>query len=214
MIAISESTHSKTTNKTKSAQFLRTCKQVHAEGSQILYSANSFRFERQHAVRGHYYNPQWHEIGYKDCRQFLEDIGSLNISYMREIHIKFDDGKPSHNPADWQSDDVRFVYDEHLMACLRLLGEHGNIKHLKLSFAGRRETTREDVRFLHNLQKLRADKVTIDATKYGPYYGGHSPVNSATELWVKEKIERSEPLYLEKKRNKGRKLKKRKAAEM
>lgn len=196
-----------------SGQFLRTCKQVHAEGTQVLYGNNKFQLNRQHMTRGHYWSNVWHEVGYKDCRQFLTDINPINISLLRDITIRFDDGKPSNHSPDTPQDDLRFVYDEHVISCLKLLADYGQLKTLKLDFGGRRETTGIDARFLNNLKKLRADKLTIEADKSVSYhYWGNSTskyrVNPATQEWITKKIERSVPLYPERKKLKrGHKVK-------
>ena len=62
-----------------SAQFLRTCKLVHEEGTAILYGKNSFHFVRDTRPRGTYYEYDWKEVAYKDVRRFFELIGTTNV---------------------------------------------------------------------------------------------------------------------------------------
>jgi len=56
----------------------------------------------------------------------------------------------------------RFVNDDHLMSCLRMLAKHGRLRKINLTFYGRRELSRVDVRFLENLYQVRADVVEFD----------------------------------------------------
>lgn len=63
-----------------SAQFLRTCKKVHEEGSKVLYGENSFHFTRDTNARGKFWETIWPEIGYKDVLGFFKMIGPANVS--------------------------------------------------------------------------------------------------------------------------------------
>jgi hypothetical protein len=71
-----------------SAHFLRTCKQVYKEGREILYGENSFHFTRDTRTRGTYHDKVWKEIGYKDIRRFLQDIGPVNVSHGSSLRLR------------------------------------------------------------------------------------------------------------------------------
>ena len=151
------------TNFRRSAAILRTCKAVYDEARQILYGRNSFRLERQFRSRARYYQPEWTEVGWKDVRRWLRAIGPVNISYLQHILIKFDDAMPSSNPHLATPEDRRYVHDEHLVECLRMLLPATSLKTLVLSFHGRKQLLRTDQRFLEHLTRLRADTVKIMA---------------------------------------------------
>lgn len=55
------------TNFGRSAALLRTCKQVHLEARDILYSGNEFYFNRRCSRFGSYWESEWSEIGFKVC---------------------------------------------------------------------------------------------------------------------------------------------------
>ena len=152
---------SRATNFRRSAALLRTCKAVYEEARQILYGWNSFRLERQFRSRARYYQSEWVEVGWKDVRRWLRAIGPVNISYLEHILIKFDDAMPSSNPHLTTPEDRRYVHDEHLFECLRLLLSATKLKALVLSFHGRKQLLRTDHRFLEHLTRLRADDVKM-----------------------------------------------------
>jgi hypothetical protein len=57
-------------NMCHSSAFLRTCKQIHAEGSSVLYGSNTFYFGRNKEMRRPFWNQERKEIGYKDVSTF------------------------------------------------------------------------------------------------------------------------------------------------
>lgn len=149
------------TNFSRTSALLRTCKAVEAEASQILYGKNSFRFERQFRTRARYYEADWIEVGWKDVRRWLVAVGPLNISHLQNILLKFDDAMPSSNPHLHTPEDRRYVHDENLIDCLKMLSSATSVNTMSLNFAGRKQLYRTDFRFLEYLMKLRADHVKI-----------------------------------------------------
>lgn len=193
------------TNFRRSAAILRTCKAVYDEARQILYGRNSFRLERQFRPRARYYQSEWIEVGWKDVRRWLRAIGPVNISYLQHILIKFDDAMPSSNPHLITPEDRRYVHDEHLFECLRMLLAATNLKTLVLSFHGRKQLLRTDHRFLEHLTRLRADTVKImahptwqpkDRSWFG-YEGSFRTVRIAwnVENFIQEKMVDKGKLY-------------------
>ena len=59
------------TNMHRSSAFLRTCKQINAEGSSVLYGSNQFYFGRNKEMRRPFWNQERKEIGYKDVSSTL-----------------------------------------------------------------------------------------------------------------------------------------------
>ena len=135
-----------------------TNRMIYLEGRIVLYGENKFWFERQFRSRATYKQTQWREVGFKDLRHFLNDIGVMNVSYMRHIVIHFEDGIPSGNPQHSQ-DDLRYVHDENLIDCLRCFAHWGMLQKLELCMHGRKMLTLRDERFLNHLKKVRADVV-------------------------------------------------------
>ncbi|OCK79221.1 hypothetical protein K432DRAFT_383284 [Lepidopterella palustris CBS 459.81] len=143
-----------------SSAFLRTCRQVHDEGTSILYGENSFHFERHWRMRAPFWDPVPKEIGFKDMRLFLKMIGTVNLARIRTMRIIFEDAKPSSAPYLNSQEERRFVHDEHLLDCLRLLRQ-SELKKLTLCFHGRKTMTATDAKFLEALGQIQADKVEI-----------------------------------------------------
>lgn len=56
---------SRPTNFSRSAAFLRTCRQVHQEASGILYGENEFFFSRRSDRHGSFWQAEWSELGFK-----------------------------------------------------------------------------------------------------------------------------------------------------
>jgi hypothetical protein len=143
-----------------SSAFLQTCKQVHDEGRSILYGENKFVFERNRNSRSPFWDPVAKEIGYKDMRRFLTMIGD-NLSLVRSVRVVFEDATPSSLPYVRTQEERRFIHDEHLIECLRIL-RRTELKALTLCFHGRKMLMGYDgSAFLERLCQIQADKVDI-----------------------------------------------------
>ena len=151
-------------NFTRSAAFLRTCKQVHSEARSILYSENHFLFVRKTRRHGSYWEREWNEVGFKAVRKFLQLIGPDNIAMIRNVTLLLEDATPCLNPSMATADDRRFVRDEVLMSCLRMLAQHAKLQKLQMHFRGRRRVERTDYKFLEKLTDIRADEVKFIRT--------------------------------------------------
>lgn len=62
------------TNMHRSSAFLRTCKQILAEGSSVLYGSNQFYFGRNKEMRRPFWNSERKEIGYKDVSWVVSSL--------------------------------------------------------------------------------------------------------------------------------------------
>ncbi|OCT54811.1 hypothetical protein CLCR_02912 [Cladophialophora carrionii] len=145
-----------------SAQFLRTCKQAHVEGREILYGENSFHFTRDTRTRGKFYDKVWKEIGYKDIRRFLQDIGPDNIACLKHISFQLTDAPDNRTRSvPGQITERRFVEDPHLQEIFRLIAANATLKTLALQFAGRAMVTQYDRRFLRALTEMKCYKLVI-----------------------------------------------------
>ncbi|KAF2687838.1 hypothetical protein K458DRAFT_295282 [Lentithecium fluviatile CBS 122367] len=140
-----------------SAQFLSTCRLVHSEGCSVLYGENTFLFDRNKQTRGPFWEAVPKEIGYTDVRRFLKTIGPENLAYLRDVHICLEDAAPSSTPyLDHES--RRYVNDEHLIDCLRIL-RGAKLRKVYLTFGGRRNLYRADVKILGYLEQIKADEI-------------------------------------------------------
>ncbi|CAD0083224.1 unnamed protein product [Aureobasidium vineae] len=147
-------------NFSRSSSLLRTCRQVHEEGRSILYSENTFYFQRRKKERAVRWTTDTYEIGYKDVQFFLKSIGLANVSLLRRLIIMFEDATPSMNTHLRDADERRFTNDEDLMDTLRILGDHTMLKTLDLCFQGRRMFyNKDESRFIDNLTRIKADQV-------------------------------------------------------
>lgn len=173
----------------QSAQFLRTCKLVHDEGCSILYGENEFLFQRHHDTRAPFWEPKLKEIGYQDVLQFLKMIGPENIQYLRDIQIDFDDALPKNAPES-NIESRRYVVDEYLMNCLRMLRD-AKLRKVSLTFFGRRQLFKSDVRFLGYLEQIKADEVVKLPTVW------HMQEKAGNWVWpgIKEQMTRKKKLY-------------------
>ncbi|CAO2654216.1 Nn.00g109490.m01.CDS01 [Neocucurbitaria sp. VM-36] len=153
----------------RSAQFLRTCKLVHNEGCSVLYGENTFIFARHYATRGPFWEKVPKEIGYQDVLHFLKMIGPENLQYLRDIKFKFDDACPRDTPYLDSNEKRRFLNDEYLMNCLRIL-RGAKLRTLSMRFIGRRAIVKSDVKFLGYLEQIKADEVEqmLDTWYYPP----------------------------------------------
>ncbi|KAF1942473.1 hypothetical protein EJ02DRAFT_454170 [Clathrospora elynae] len=141
-----------------SAQFLRTCKLVHNEACSILYGENTFSLSRHYFTRGPFWEPVPKEIGYQDVLQYLKMIGPENLQYLREVKFTFDDALPRDTPYLYSHEQRRYLNDEYLMNCLRILRD-AKIRKFHLHFQGRRQLYKSDVKFLGYLEQIKADEV-------------------------------------------------------
>jgi hypothetical protein len=173
----------------QSAQFLQTCKLVHNEGCSILYGENSFLFKRHHDIRAPFWEPKPKEIGYQDFLHFLKMIGPENIQYLRDLHMEFDDALPKHTP-DLTIETRRYVVDEYLMNCLRILRD-AKLRKITLTFWGRRQLFKSDIKFLSYLEQVKADEVVKHPV---PYYNA---VKIVSWVWegIQEQMTRKKKLY-------------------
>jgi hypothetical protein len=173
----------------QSAQFLRTCKLVHDEGCSILYGENEFLFQRHHDTRAPFWEPKLKEIGYQDVLHFLKMIGPENVQYLRDIQFDFDDALPK-NASDSTIESRRYVVDEYLMNCLRILRD-AKLRKVTLTFFGRRQLFRADVRFLGYLEQIKADEVVKQPTSW------HMQEKAGSWVWpgIKEQMTRKKKLY-------------------
>jgi hypothetical protein len=147
-----------------SAQLLRTCRLVHSEGCSVLYGENTFHFDRNKHTRGPFWQSIPKEIGYTDVRHFLKAIGSENLAYLRDIHIWLEDATPSTTPY-LGHEARRYINDNHLIDCLRIL-RGAKLRKVHLTFGGRRNLGRSDVKMLGYLEQIKADEVTQKAPGY------------------------------------------------
>lgn len=148
----------------RSSALLRTCKVAHEEGRAVLYGENAFNLERSHSIRGHYYEEEWREIGFKDIRRFLETIGKINISFMRYISFEFSDASKCYSATE--ETERRFVNDPILWRCLELIGSNAHLDKFALNFNGRRRLSRTDLHFLKVLTSIKSQEV-IHVPRFG-----------------------------------------------
>jgi hypothetical protein len=153
----------------QSAQFLSTCKLVHSEGCSILYGENTFTFERHENTRGTFYEHEPKEIGYQDALHFFKMIGPENIQYLRDLKIVFNDARPSDTPHAHSNEDRRYMTDDVLINCLRIL-RHAKLRKLSLAFMGRRHLHRSDVKFLGYLEQIKTDELEKWTQPRGYYF--------------------------------------------
>ena len=141
----------------QSAQFLRTCRLVHDEGCSVLYGENTFCFDRHEDTRGPFWEHEPKEIGYQDLLHFLKMIGPENLQYLRDIKLCFSDARPSDKPHS-QSEDRRYISDQVLLHCLRILRQ-AKLRTVHLAFMGRRQLYRSDSKFLTYLEQIKTDEL-------------------------------------------------------
>lgn len=147
-------------NFSRSSSLLQTCRQVHEEGRSILYSENTFYFQRRKKEQAVRWSTDVREIGYKDIRFFLKSIGLANVSLLRRLVIMFEDAQPSMNTHLKNADERRFTNDNDLMDTLSILGDHTMLKSLDLCFQGRRMFyNKDETPFIELLTRIKADQV-------------------------------------------------------
>jgi hypothetical protein len=184
--------HSDRSGLCQSAQFLRTCKLVHDEGCSILYGENEFHFDRHHEIRAPFWERNPKEIGYQDVLLFLKMIGPENIQYLRDIRFDFDDARPKLTPG-LNIESRRYIVDDYLMNCLRIL-RNAKLRKVSISFYGRRQLFKSDVKFLGYLEQIKGDEVV---KLPDPLY---SQTKVGNWIWndIKEQMTRKKKLYEEK----------------
>ena len=155
------------TNFRRSAAFLRTCKQIEAEGTSILYGMNVFVFERSRQSRQERWRSTSDEIGYQDARFFLEMIGPRNVRQLRQVRFMFEDVLRSRYPRLEMWDEGRYVNDKHVHACLAILRE-SCLRYMTLGFQGRRMLRTSngarspgEAKFLDLLSQIKVDTMAI-----------------------------------------------------
>jgi hypothetical protein len=169
-------------NFSRSSSLLQTCRQVHEEGRTILYSENTFYFQRRKKERAVRWTTDVYEIGYKDIRFFLRSIGLANVSLLRRLIVMFEDAQPSMNTHLKDADERRFTNDDDLMDTLRVLGDHTMLKTLDLCFQGRRMFyNKDESRFIELLTRIKADQVKCINNPETPFsnWKGLSKIASA-----------------------------------
>ena len=174
-----------------SSQFLRTCKLVHDEACSILYGENSFFFDRHHSTRGTFWESIPKEIGYQDALHFLKMIGPENVQYLRDVKFIFDDAMPRHTTYLASNEDRRYLNDDYLVSCLRILRD-AKLRKIRLEFDGRRQLCKSDVKFLGYLEQVKADEVTKLPTHF---WGYHDKISHQVWLELQEAMVRKNKLY-------------------
>lgn len=135
------------------AHFLRVCRQVAVEGTEVLYGQNSFHFERSSGKRGKWFQKDWPEIGFKDVRRFLETIGPSNISKLKHLSFILED--TSGYSLDLELQQRRYVNDAVLQQVFNLIGAHTILDKLAIIFAGRAQLLMTDYWFLKSLTSIK-----------------------------------------------------------
>ncbi|KAF1836349.1 hypothetical protein BDW02DRAFT_646170 [Decorospora gaudefroyi] len=178
----------------RSAQFLRTCKVIHHEGCSVLYGDNIFSFERHHSTRGAFWEPVPKEIGYQDVLHFLKMIGPENLQYLREVRFFFDDALPQHTSYVDSHEKRRYLNDDYLIHCLRILRE-AKLRKIHLKFDGRRQLHQSDVKFLGYLEQIKADEVVQISHDRPPWYREPKKIHKWVWDGIKEAMTRKKKLY-------------------
>ncbi|USP75194.1 hypothetical protein yc1106_02468 [Curvularia clavata] len=175
----------------RSAQFLRTCKLVYSEGCSVLYGENTFSFHRHYATRCTFWEAVPKEIGYQDVLHFLKMIGPENLQYLRDIKWSFDDAYPRDTPYLSCNEERRYLNDEYLISCLRIL-RNAKLRKITLFFGGRRQLQCTDFRFLHYLEQIKADEVVQSTDRFYSYRDKAHPL-----AWseIKAAMTRKKKLY-------------------
>ena len=139
----------------RSAHFLATCRTVAAEGAAILYGENSFHFSRTADKRGSYHEKVWKEIGYKDVRRFLNDIGPVNISNLKYVSLELEDAAPYLTTYLAENAERAYVNDPVLLEIFSMIGSNTVLSKLAISFSGRAQVHSKDIHFLRALSRVK-----------------------------------------------------------
>lgn len=182
-------------NFSRSAALLATCRQVHNEGRGILYSENNFNLERDRGCRAPYWSNKTQEVGFKDIRRFLTSIGPSNIAMLRDVFMILEDAMPSVTPG-FTNEERRYVHDDHLIECLKMLGRHAKLRKLGLCCNGRKVVDRTDYRFLDALRAITADEVSITThPRYGVWAHHTMKMRHILKTDLVEEMTREKKLY-------------------
>jgi hypothetical protein len=164
---------------------------VHNEGCSILYGENTFVFKRHYSTRAPFWEVVPKEIGYQDVLQFLKMIGPENIQYLRDVNMYFDDALPGKTTYLDSHEKRRYINDDYLLNCLRILRD-AKLRKFGMLFGGRRQLFKSDVKFLGRLEQIKADEVVNLPPKY------YQPQKKITDwVWndLKDVMTRKKPLY-------------------
>ncbi len=142
-----------------SSALLRTCRQIHKEAANVLYGQNTFVIERERRTVGEWWDSVWTEVGYSQGRDFLDSIGPKNVSLLRTVGFICVDGLSVDLMDLATSKQRRFVKDEALMECFRILANYGELRRIFLAFWGHRSITIDDAAFIDELKEVKADEV-------------------------------------------------------
>lgn len=149
----------------RSSQFLRVCSKAHNEGTAILYGENAFHLSRVHQSRGKYFESHWAEIGYKDVRRFLNDIGPKNVASLKYISIEFEDALPS--LTNMRFSERRYVNDAVLLEVLGKLASHATLNKFIIGFRGNRGLTERDYHLLNVLANIKCFE--LSSSRHGTH---------------------------------------------
>jgi hypothetical protein len=140
-----------------SAGFLRTCRTVAAEGTEVLYGENSFHFSRNSQKRGKYWDKEWREVGFKDVRRFLTDIGPGNVSKVKYVSFLLEDAAPYATPSLTVME-RRFANDAILQDVFNIIGTNTVLRKLAILFGGRAAIASSDYHFLKALARVKCNE--------------------------------------------------------
>jgi hypothetical protein len=149
-----------------SGQVLRTCKQMAEEGAVVLYGQNSFHFARISERRGTYRDLVWKEIGFKDVRRFLSDIGPSNIGLLKYVSFALEDAAPYYTPYLTHVERM-YVNDPVLLEIFRMIGECTVLRKLAISFEGRAQVIAKNFHFLLALGGVKCNTFFNAKQTYG-----------------------------------------------
>ncbi|KAK5064941.1 hypothetical protein LTR84_000775 [Exophiala bonariae] len=150
----------------RSVAFLRTCKTIAEEGTDVLYGEHSFHLARTPQFRGKFFEKDWSEIAYQDIRRFLETIGPVNISKMKFISFAMTDGPSRLTQALPNVEHLRFANDPTMHHILRLIGDNASLTRLGLLFSGRGKVTGADFHFLNALTEIKCNQLDLFGRGY------------------------------------------------
>jgi hypothetical protein len=146
-----------------------------------LYGENTFTLNRHHNTRGTFWESVPKEIGYQDVLYFLKMIGPENLQYLRDIKLVFDDALPQYTPYVDSNEERRYLNDDYLIHCLRILRD-AKLRKINLKFYGRRLLVKSDVKFLGYLEQIKADDV-ISSTHRDQYRYYRTDKKITDQVW-------------------------------
>jgi hypothetical protein len=104
---------------------------------------------------------------------------------------------PSTTPHCKCNEERRYVHDEHLIECLKVLAKQTRLKRITMAFWGRKTLACTDSRFLQNLYKIKADEVEIKPPSISHYHWHPNRIHSDVQMTVKKEMTRKDKLYAE-----------------